>query len=128
MPQALEAKPMTLTVHLDPAPLRVDANGDVRVGDTRVLLDLVVRAFEEGAMPETIVARYSTLGLADVYGVLAYYLHHREEVGEYLRWREERAREVRRKIEAQQGDLGDIRARLLARQVRQEANHAVPGE
>ena len=36
------------------------------------------------ATPETIVQRYSTLALADVYAVVTYYLRHRSEVEEYL--------------------------------------------
>ena len=95
-------------------PLREDAAGALRVGDSRVLLELVIRSFQDGATPETIVQRYSTLALPDVYAVIAYYLRHRSEVDGYLARREHRAEEVRPRIESQQGDLSDIRARLLA--------------
>ena len=73
----------------------------------------VVRAFQDGAAPETIVQRYSTLALPDVYAVLAYYLRHPNEVEEYLARREQKAEEVRPRIESQQGDLSEILARLL---------------
>jgi uncharacterized protein (DUF433 family) len=96
-------------------PLREDADGAVRVGGSRVLLELVIRAFRDGATPETIVQRYDTLALHDVYAVIAYYLRHPGEVEEYLARREQTAEEVQRRIEEQQGDLQDIRARLLAR-------------
>jgi uncharacterized protein (DUF433 family) len=96
-------------------PLREDVSGALRVGGSRVLLELVIRAFQDGATPETIVQRYSTLALADVYAAIAYYLHHRDEVEEYLARREQKAEEVRRRIESEQGNLADIRARLLAR-------------
>jgi uncharacterized protein (DUF433 family) len=95
-------------------PLREEADGALRVGTSRVLLELVLRAFQDGATPETIVQRYSTLALPDVYTVIAYYLRHRGEIEEYLARREQKAEEVRRRIESQQGDLSDIRARLLA--------------
>lgn len=96
------------------APLREDAAGALRVGDSRVLLELVIRAFQDGATPETIVQRYSTLALPDVYAVIAYYLRHRGEIEGYLVRREQKAEEVRQRIESQQGDLSGIRARLLA--------------
>ncbi len=96
-------------------PLREDETGALRVGGTRVLLELVVHAFEDGATPETIVQRYPTLGLSEVYAVIAYYLRHRDEVEEYLVRREQQAREVRELIEDRQGELRGIRARLLAR-------------
>jgi uncharacterized protein (DUF433 family) len=95
--------------------MREDAAGALRVGDTRVLLELVIRAFQDGATPESIVQRYSTLALADVYGVITYYLRHREEVEGYLALREQKAEEVRSRIESRQGDLSEIRARLLTR-------------
>ena len=96
-------------------PLREDAAGALRVGNSRVLLELVIRAFQDGATPETIVQRYSTLTLPDVYAVIAYYLRHRDEVDEYLFRREGMAEETRQRIESRQGDLSEIRARLLTR-------------
>jgi uncharacterized protein (DUF433 family) len=106
---------MSFTVQAESPPLREDAAGEVRVGDSRVLLELVIRAFQDGATPETIVQRYSTLALSDVYAVIAYYLRHRGEVDAYLARREQQAEEVRERIEKEQGDLSEIRARLLAR-------------
>jgi uncharacterized protein (DUF433 family) len=87
----------------------------VRVGQSRVLLELVIHAFQDGATPEVIVLSYPTLTLADVYSVIAYYLRHKDDVEQYLAQRERKAEEVQRRVEAGQGDLKDIRARLLAR-------------
>jgi hypothetical protein len=78
-----------------------------------VLLELVIQAFQDGATPEAIVQRYSTLALPDVYAVIAYYLRHRSEIEAYLAERNQKAEEVRQKLERQQGDLSEIRARLL---------------
>lgn len=106
---------MTLAVQPEVPPLVKDESGALRVGGSRVLLELVVRAFEEGATPEAIVQRYSTLSLADVYAVVAFYLRHRGDVQVYLADRERQAAEVGRRIDAAQGDLSHIRARLEAR-------------
>jgi uncharacterized protein (DUF433 family) len=81
-----------------------------------VLLELVIHAFQDGATPEAIAQRYPTAPLADIYAVIAYYLRHREDIEAYLTEREQRADEVRQRIESQQGDLADLRGRLLARQ------------
>ena len=104
---------VAFTVQTEAPPLSEDATAAMRVGNSRVLLEIVVRAFQDGATPETIVQRYSTLALPDVYAVVAYYLRHRNEVEEYLARREQKAEEVRQRIESQQGDLSEIRARLL---------------
>ncbi len=106
---------MSLIVHAETPPFHEDASGAVRVGSSRVLLELVIRAFQDGATPETIVQRFSTLALPDVYAAVAYYLRHTREVETYLQDRESLAEEVQRKIEGQQGELSEIRARLLAK-------------
>jgi uncharacterized protein (DUF433 family) len=106
---------VSFSVRTEAPPLREDAGGALRIGDSRVLLELVIRAFQDGATPETIVQRYSTLALADVYAVIAYYLRHRNEVEGYLARREQKAEEVRGRVESRQNDLGEIRARLAAK-------------
>lgn len=105
---------MKFTAQAESPPLWKDDAGAIRVGDSRVLLELVIRAFQDGATPETITQRYSTLALPDVYAVVAYYLRHQSDVEAYLSQREQAAEEVQQRIESQQGDLSEIRARLIA--------------
>src|SRR5437868_13913301 len=82
----LDFEPLTVTV-----PLREEPPGVFRVGKSRVLLELVLRAFKAGATPEAIVQSYDTLNLADVYAVVSRYLAAPEPFEEYLRIREETA-------------------------------------
>ncbi len=86
--------PVAFTVQSEAPPLHEDATGALRVGDSRVLLELVVRAFEDGATPEAIVQRYSTLSLSEAYTAVAYYLRHRGEVEVYLRGASGRQRKL----------------------------------
>jgi uncharacterized protein (DUF433 family) len=79
-----------------------------------VSLDTVVGAFNLGCSAEEIVMKYPSLQLPDVYAVITYYLHHREDVEDYLEQRRAQAEEIRRKIEQQFPTQG-IRERLLAR-------------
>ena len=111
---------MAFAVQTEAPPIREDSSGALRVGNTRVLLSLVVRAFQSGAAPEEIIERYTTLTLADVYAVIAYYLRHRDEVDAYMARCDERAAEWRKKIESEQGNMSEIRARLLARKQARE--------
>jgi hypothetical protein len=78
-------------------------------------VELVLWAFQDGATPEAIVQRYPTLSLVEVYTVIAYYLQHQDEMERYLAKQEQRATEVRERIERGQGDLAELRSRLLAR-------------
>ena len=55
-----------------------------RVAGTRVSLDSVVYAFRRGASPESIQRSFPLLTLEQVYGAIAYYLAHQEEVDQYL--------------------------------------------
>jgi uncharacterized protein (DUF433 family) len=81
-------------------PLRTDEHGKIRVGDTRVLLELVIHAFQQGETAEGILDIYSTLKLADVYAVIAYYLTHRTEVDDYIAQVEAKGEQLRKEIEA----------------------------
>ena len=106
---------MAFAVQAETPPIHEDATNALRVGDSRVLLELVIHAFQDGATPETIVQRYSTLALSDVYSVIAYYLRHPSEIQSYLARREQQAATVWAHIDSQQSDLSVIRARLQAR-------------
>src|SRR5436305_592016 len=106
---------MEIELRAEAPPLHRDESGALRIGNSRVLLELVLRAFEDGATPEAIAQRYSTATLADIYAAIAYYLHHREEVRAYLTEREQQARDVREHIKSHQGDLAELRDRLQAR-------------
>ena len=106
---------MTMLIRSEMPPLREDSTGALRIGESRVLLELVIHAFQDGVTPEAIVQSYPTTTLGDVYAVIAYYLRNRAEIEAYLAQREGRAAEVRQRIEARQGDLGELRRRLLAR-------------
>lgn len=95
-------------------PIREDEAGTWRVGNSRVLLDLVVEAFDQGEVPEEIICRYRTLTLADTYGAIAWVLKHRAVTDAYLVRRRELALEVRDKIE-RSPEAAALRARQLAR-------------
>ncbi len=94
-------------------PLRIDETGTIRVGNTRVILDLVVDAFNQGESPAQIVEMYDVLDLGQVYAVIAYYLQHRVELDAYLQLRRREAEKLRREIESQPG-YAEHRARILA--------------
>jgi len=106
---------MSLPLTAGPLPLNADADGVVRVGGTRVTLDTIVEAFQEGLTPEEIQQQYPSVGLPDLYSAVTYYLHHREEVEEYLSRRAREREAVRREVESRFDPRG-IRERLLARQ------------
>jgi|SRR5579884_2151309 len=104
----------------EPPPLRVDEGGVIRVGNTRISLDLVVEQYENGMTPEDMVRAYDTLVLADVYAVIAYYLRHLEEVRAYLKRRAEEAEALQAKIESERPRIS--REDLLARRARKKAD------
>jgi uncharacterized protein (DUF433 family) len=90
---------MIMVIQTDPVPLRVDDQGAIRIGNSRVTLDVVIAEHKKGASPETIAEEFDTLELADIYAALAYYLRHEEEVGAYLQRRHEEAEAIRKKVE-----------------------------
>jgi uncharacterized protein (DUF433 family) len=119
---------MTLSIQTDPVPLRLDSNGTIRVGETRIPLERVIESYRSGSTAEGIVEAFDTLRLADVHAVIAYYLNHKIEVEGYLRERERLAEEVRRKIEASQPPRPGLKEELLRRRAQMENGSAAPGE
>jgi uncharacterized protein (DUF433 family) len=98
-----------------PIPLRMDEYGKFRVGDSRVLLELVIHAYYNGETPEGIVESYPTLKIADVYAVIAYYLTYPEEIDAYLRDVDRRTEEILQELkENQSPETRALRARLRA--------------
>lgn len=89
-----------------------------------MLLDIVIREFNNGAEPEAIAFGYPTLHLADVFGAISYYLRHRLEIDEYLDTRRQEAGKLRQEIESTQACRIDLRAKLLARKAQMERTHA----
>jgi uncharacterized protein (DUF433 family) len=95
-------------------PLEIDTHGVCRVAGTRVTLLTVIDAFEEGASPEEISLEYSSLPLADVYAVIAFYLSRRDEVRTYLDGARRHEQEVLDEVRAR-SQMPEIRRRLNAR-------------
>jgi hypothetical protein len=106
----VDLEPLTVAV-----PLREDPPGVFRVGDSRVLLELVLDAFNRGESPEGIVRSYRTLALADVYAVISRYLADPGPFDEYLRGCDEEAAAIRRKLEAAGMASNISKEELLAR-------------
>lgn len=107
---------MSLILEREAPPLHEDETGAVRVGNSRVLLEIVIRAFQDGASPESIVNRYDTLSLSDVYNTIGYYLRHMDTVEAYLNRRAKLAESLQQRLSAIQPDLSLIRLRLLSQQ------------
>ena len=123
---AAEGPAEALPFHVVRPPLRVDEGGAVRVGNSRISLDLIVEQYENGMTPENMVRAYDTLVLADVHAVIAYYLQHHDDVRAYLKRREEEAEVLQAKIEAERPRV--TREELLARRSAREKDHAPTGQ
>ena len=106
---------MSLAISSDPAPLVADDNGVVRVRGSRVRLDTVIYAFNQGATAEEILQQYPSLALSDIYATIGYYLQHRDSVDAYLHERGSDHERVRQLNESRTDPAG-LRERLLKRQ------------
>lgn len=96
-------------------PLRTDEDGAIRIGQTRVLLELVIGAFQRGETPEGIVQSFPSLKLDEVYAVITYYLQNRSNVDAYIQQVQADGDQIREKIDASQPDMQDLCERLLKR-------------
>ena len=92
------------------------ADGTIRVGKTRIALESVVHHFRLGATAEEIAQKFPSLKLAEVYGVISFFLSRREEIEKYLRWQEAEGDAVQAETESKfQTETEELRERILAR-------------
>lgn len=85
-----------MTQHI---PLVQNEAGDLYVEGTRIFLENLLEAYEQGLSPEEIILAFPRLRLSQVYAVLAWALDHPEEVAAYRRRQKERAKEAEKATE-----------------------------
>lgn len=107
---------MTIMETLAPVapPVYADNDGVLRIAGTRVTLDTLVGAYEDGAIPEEIALEYDSVSLADIHAVISYYLRYREQVAMYLQERRLTSSAIQKENESRFPATG-IRAILMAR-------------
>lgn len=95
--------------------LRADEHGALRVGASRVALELVLAAWAQGHSPETIRSQYPSLALEEIYGAVAWSLANRAEVDAYLERQEALWKQWQSRSSSQQDALRErLRAEKLA--------------
>lgn len=62
----------------------ISVDGTYRLAGTRVSLDSIVYPFLRGDSPEDIAQSFPAVNLEQVYGAIAFYLGHRDEIDAYL--------------------------------------------
>ena len=110
---------MNLVIRTEPI-LRQDEKGAIRIGNSRVTIDVVLGDYYAGESPQTIAEHYPAVSLADIHETIAYALRHPETVQEYLQQRKEEAEHLRQTIESRQPPNAELKAKLLARKTAKE--------
>src|SRR5437016_8059779 len=80
-------------------PLSVWEDGSVRIGDSRLLLELVIHSFNAGNAPERIAEQFPPVSVGDLYSVIGYYLRHKDRFDRYFAECEVETDELRARIE-----------------------------
>ena len=88
---------MSVSFGTIPKAVRRVEGGTLRVGNSRVSLDSVVYAFNRGEDARQIQQSFDTLSLAEIHAAIAYYLHHKSDVDEYLERREDESDRLKAK-------------------------------
>jgi uncharacterized protein (DUF433 family) len=79
------------------APLICEEDGTIRIRGSRVTLDSILHAFQQGATAEQIQDSFPSVTLGDIYGAIAYYLEHRARVDAYLTMQKRAAQETQQR-------------------------------
>jgi len=91
--------------------------GGFRLTNSRVSLDSVAYDWNNGLSPESIVQNFQTLTLEQVYGAIAFYLAHREEVDAAIQRNREKFDELREQWRAANPHLAKLLEAPLAEEV-----------
>ena len=92
-------------------PLRVDAGGAVRVGNSRISLDLIVEQYENGMTPDDMILRLRYLALGRCLRRNRLLSAAQRRSADLLKRRREEADSLRAKIEAEPAHLARRPAR-----------------
>jgi uncharacterized protein (DUF433 family) len=95
--------------------LAQDPDGHIHVAGHRIGLQDLVYYYNEGHSPEALQDMFSTLSLANIHKVIAFYLDHRAEVDAYVTTCEAEMERQRAAV-AHGPDAAELRRRLAARQ------------
>jgi uncharacterized protein (DUF433 family) len=95
-------------------PLILADDGTIRIKDSRVSLEVIVRQFKQGATAEQLLEDFPSLTLRDIYGAIYYYLDNTETVEDYMRQQEDSAVEMRAFLDSHL-DSAALRTRIRAR-------------
>jgi len=104
---------MFATTQLD-VPVAEDAHGVIRVAGTRVTLESVVSAWQQGATPEEVALRFPSLRVEDLYLVYGWVFRNQEAVDRYIQERSVLSADTERAMRQRFG-LDGLRRRLQAR-------------
>jgi uncharacterized protein (DUF433 family) len=96
-------------------PLKVWEDGTIRVENSRVTLDSIVRQFKLGSTAEQIQEDFPSLSLREIYAVLAFYLEQTDFVEDYLKKQKAESQKLIEFIE-QNLPTQNLRASIRARQ------------
>ena len=99
------------------APLTYGEDGTIRIRGSRVTLDSILHAFQQGATAEQIQDSFPSVLLRDIYGAIAYYLEHLEQMDVYLKEQTQSAQELRRSLESRH-DVASFREKIRTRRMR----------
>lgn len=111
----IASTPATITV-----PIRRDEDGSIRVGGTRVLLEVIIARHLQGDTPERIHEGFPTVKLADIYAIITYYLENQEAVDEYIRQRGEEADALLKQMETEHPEMFVLQNRLREKFAQQQ--------
>jgi uncharacterized protein (DUF433 family) len=97
-----------------------ERDGGYYIAGTRISLDSIVHAFQDGEAPDGILRSFPMAGpLVKIYGAITFYLENKEKVEEYLKEQDRRWAEIAQ-IQAKSPSP-------LAKRLREAREHAATG-
>jgi len=106
---------MPFSIEAETPPLKVWADGTIRIGQSRIKIERIIKAFVNGSSAEQFAHDYPTVTVEDAYGAIFYYLRHKATLDEHVAEMDRQGDEAERLIEEKFGSQQGMRERIIAR-------------
>lgn len=106
---------MPLSIEAETPPLQVWADGTIRIVQSRIKVERIIKAFLNGSSAEQFAHDYPTVSVEDAYGAIFYYLRHKAAFDELVAEMDRQGDEAQRFLEEKYGSQQGMRERIIAR-------------
>jgi len=104
-----------IAIEAETPPLKVWPDATIRIGQSRIKVERIIKAYLNGSSPEQFASDYPTVTVEEAYGAIFYYLRHKAKLDEHVAEMDRKGDDAQRLLEEKFGSQEGMRERMIAR-------------